>query len=170
MHTKARISPREPSYLRVMDDDTALLVHDGTETCQPIRLDSPDYLSNESAIDTDATRIESLSSREDASFLSVGGSLLDRVSAGNPGLAIKVLKLLERYEPLTEETVRRFVMSSSQEDNPDVEAIIARLEHASMILRGHETHSGVSYTNYRITMKGSMALRQSEGQHEEAIA
>jgi hypothetical protein len=91
------------------------------------------------------------------------GSLLDRVSAGSTNLAIRVLKLLERYEPLTEEAVRRFIISSGSDNNPDVEAILARLEHASMILKGHEVHSGVSYTNYRITMKGSMALRQTEG-------
>ena len=89
--------------------------------------------------------------------------MLKRVTADNSTLAIRVLKLLERYEPLTEEAVRRFVISSGTENDPDVEAVLARLEHASMILRGHEVHSGVSYTNFRITMKGSMALRQVEG-------
>jgi hypothetical protein len=89
------------------------------------------------------------------------GSLLDKVSAGSTNLAIRVLKLLERYEPLTEEAVRRFIVSSGTDNDPDVEAVLARLEHASMILKGHEIHSGVSYTNYRITMKGSMALRQT---------
>ena len=89
------------------------------------------------------------------------GSLLDRVSAGSTNLAIRVLKLLERYEPLTEEAVRRFIVSVGADNDPDVEAVLARLEHASMILKGHEVHSGVSYVNYRITMKGSMALRQT---------
>jgi hypothetical protein len=169
MHTKARISPREASFLRVMDDDTALLVHDGTETCQPIRLDPPLDLSLESVTEADAVGISNLLSREDADGVPSESSLLDRVSAGSTALAVRVLKLLERYEPLTQEAVRRFIMSSGLEGNPDVEAVLARLEHSSMILRGHEVHSGVSYTNFRITMKGSMALRQIEGQQEGAI-
>ena len=84
------------------------------------------------------------------------------VAAGNTDLAIRVLKLLERYEPLTEEAVRRFIVSSGEDKNPDIEGVLARLEHASMILRGSESHSGVTYSNYRITMKGSMALRQAK--------
>ncbi len=169
LHTKARISPRESSYLRVMDDDTALLVHDGTESCQPIRLDPAPELTPESATEEESQRIGTLLSSEDTSSAPNQGSLLDRVSAGCTILAIRVLKLLERYEPLTQEAVRRFIVASGSENDPDVEAVLARLEHASMILRGHEVHSGVSYTNYRITMKGSMALRQTEGT-EGAIA
>lgn len=160
MHTKARISPRESSYLRIMSDDTALIVHDGTETCQPIKLDpapdlSPDFVASE-----ETRRVTSL---VDSDSPENEGSLLDRVSAGSTNLAIRVLKLLERYEPLTEEAVRRFIASSGSDNDPDVEAVLARLEHASMILKGHEVHSGVSYTNFRITMKGSMALRQTKG-------
>jgi len=163
MHTKARISPRESSFLRIMDNDTALVVHDGTETCQPIRLDpapdmSPDFVASE-----ETRRVTSLIASGSQGTSDNEGSLLDRVSAGSTTLAVRVLKLLERYEPLTEEAVRRFIASSGSENDPDVEAVLARLEHASMILRGHEVHSGVSYTNYRITMKGSMALRQTEG-------
>jgi len=163
MHTKARISPRESSFLRVMDDDTALLVHDGTETCQPIRLDPAPDLNPESVTAEEASRFSTLLSSEDIDDTRNEGSLLDRVSAGSTALAIRVLKLLERYEPLTQEAVRRFIVSSGSDNDPDVEAVLARLEHASMILRGHEVHSGVSYTNFRITMKGSMALRQTEG-------
>lgn len=161
MHTKARISPRESSYLRIMDDDTALLVHDGTETCQPIKLDPAPDLSPELVTSEETRRITALIDSE-GSAAQHEGSLLDKVSAGSTNLAIRVLKLLERYEPLTEEAVRRFIVSSGQDNDPDVEAVIARLEHASMILKGTEVHSGVSYTNYRITMKGSMALRQTD--------
>lgn len=168
MHTKARISPRESSYLNIMDDDTALLVHDGTEICQPIRLDPAPDLDPESIIDDETRRIDTFLS-EEGSLSEHQGTLLDKVSAGRTNLTIRVLKLLERYEPLTLEAVRRFIISSGSENDPDVEAILARLEHASMILRGHEVHSGVSYTNYRITMKGSMALRQTEGM-EGAVA
>ena len=162
MHTKARISPRESSYLRIMDDDTALLVHDGTETCQPVKLDAapdmtPDFVTSE-----ETRRITSLIDSEPSVNPENKGSLLDRVAAGSTNLAIRVLKLLERYEPLTEEAVRRFIVSSGADNDPDVEAVLARLEHASMILKGHEVHSGVSYSNYRITMKGSMALRQTD--------
>lgn len=159
MHTKARISPRESSYLRIMDNDTALIVHDGTETCQPIRLDPAPDLSPDFATSEETRRVTSMI---DSGSTDNEGSLLDRVSAGSTNLAIRVLKLLERYEPLTEEAVRRFIVSSSSDNDPDVEAVLARLEHASMILKGHEVHSAVSYTNYRITMKGSMALRQTD--------
>jgi hypothetical protein len=168
MHTKARISPRESSFLRVMNDDTALLVHDCTETCQPIRLDPSPDLNPETVTEEDSQRISSLLTSEEVDSRADEGSLLDRVSAGSTALAIRVLKLLERYEPLTQEAVRRFILSSGSDNDPDVEAVLARLEHASMILRGHEVHSGVSYTNFRITMKGSMAIRQTEGM-ESAI-
>ncbi len=160
MHTKARISPRESSFLRIMDNDTALLVHDGTETCQPIRLDPAPDLNVDFSTDEESRRVTELIETESTSDYT--GSLLDRVSSGSTNLAIRVLRLLERYEPLTEEAVRRFIISSGTDNDPDVEAILARLEHASMILKGHEVHSGVSYTNYRITMKGSMALRQTD--------
>lgn len=163
MHTKARISPRESSFLRVMDDNTALLVHDGTETCQPIRLDPiPNMNFNfDSTEQTD--KVSSLIGTDDPFLMDTNDTLLHRVAAGDSTLAVRVLKLLERYEPLSEEAVRRFIISSGSDNDPDVEAVLARLEHASMILRGHEVHSGVSYTNFRITMKGSMALRQVEG-------
>jgi len=162
MHTKARVSPRESSFLRIMDNDTALMVHDGTETCQPVRLDPSPDLSVEPVTMEETRRVTSLIDPETSATSDNEGSLLDRVSAGSTNLAIRVLKLLERYEPLTEEAVRRFIVSSGADNDPDVEAVLARLEHASMILKGHEVHSGVSYTNYRITMKGSMALRQTD--------
>ncbi|MBY8998833.1 MAG: hypothetical protein KGD60_13985, partial [Candidatus Thorarchaeota archaeon] len=162
MHTKARISPRESSFLRIMDGRTALLVHDGTETCQPIQLDeSPDLTKPEAAQDM-SQRIDHLVPAKTQDMLLHDRTLLDMVAAGSTDLAKRVLKLLERYEPLTEEAVRRFVVANGTEESPDIEGVIARLEHASMILRGHENHGGVSYTNFRITMKGSMALRQTE--------
>jgi len=161
MHTKARISPRESSFLRVMDDDTALLVHDGTETCQPIKLATPPDIEPRTSGDM-SERIDRLVPEEPKHQSLYERTLLDRVAGDGRNLAVRVLKLLERYEPLTEEAVRRFVIANGDDPNPDVEGILARLEHASMILRGHESHSGVSYANYRITMKGSMALKQAD--------
>jgi hypothetical protein len=161
MHTKARISPRESSFLRIMDDDTALLVHDGTETCQPVKLATPPALEPRTSGDM-SERIDKLVPAEAKHQPMHERTLLDRVAGDGRNLAVSVLKLLERYEPLTEEAVRRFVIANGDEPNPDVEGILARLEHASMILRGHESHSGVSYANYRITMKGSMALKQAD--------
>ena len=162
MHTKARISPRESSFLRIMDDSTALLVHDGTETGQPIKIDDAPDLSKIDSAEDMFQRIDQLVPTEIQERPTHDRTLLDMVAAGNTELAVRVLKLLERYEPLTEEAVRRFVVASGVEKNPDIEGVLARLEHASMILRGHESHSGVSYSNFRITMKGSMALRQAE--------
>ncbi len=162
MHTKARISPRESSFLRIMDDSTALLVHDGTETGQPIVIDDSPDLSKIDTSETMSQSIEQLIPSDTQERPTHDPTLLDMVSAGNTDLAIRVLKLLERYEPLTEEAVRRFIIANGIEKNPDIEGVLARLEHASMILRGRENHSGVSYSNFRITMKGSMALRQAE--------
>jgi hypothetical protein len=161
MHTKARISPRESSFLRIMDDDTALLVHNGTETCQPVKIATPPSLESKSSSDM-SERIDKLVPVEAKHQSLHERTLLERVAGDGRDLAVRVLKLLERYEPLTEEAVRRFVIANGDDPNPDVEGILARLEHASMILRGHESHSGVSYANYRITMKGSMVLKQAD--------
>jgi hypothetical protein len=89
-----------------------------------------------------------------------GDSLVDRVAGGQRETAVKMLQLLERYEPLTEEAMRKFLLTGDVNGDPDISGVLARLEQAGMILRGHEVHGAVSYTNYRITMKGSMALRQ----------
>jgi hypothetical protein len=56
--------------------------------------------------------------------------------------------------------MRKFVLSGEVNGDPDISGVLARLEKSGMILRGHEVHGAVSYTNYRITMKGSMALHQ----------
>jgi hypothetical protein len=162
MHTKARISPRESSFLRIMDDSTALLVHDGTETGQPVKLDDAPDMSRHTPSEEMSQGIDKLVPAESQEPSQQDRTLLDMVAAGNTELAVRILKLLERYEPLTEEAVRRFVVANGSEKNPDIEGVLARLEHASMILRGHESHSSVSYSNFRITMKGSMALRQAE--------
>jgi hypothetical protein len=160
MHSKARQSSRETSYLRVMPDGVALLVRNQGETCMPIQLDD--------AIPLTALRPEELD-RRISKFVPQesltegspqGDSLLDRVAGGQRETAVKMLLLLERYEPLTEEAMRKFLLSGDVSGDPDISGVLARLEQAGMILRGHEVHGAVSYTNYRITMKGSMALRQ----------
>jgi hypothetical protein len=129
-----------------MDDQTALLVHDGTETCQPVKLDKYPDLSKQDASQDMSQRIEKLVPADTQDVSRHDRILLDIVAAGNTDLAVRVLKLLERYEPLTEEAVRRFVIANGDDKNPDIEGVLARLEHASMILRGHENHSGVSYS------------------------
>jgi hypothetical protein len=160
LHSKARQSSRESSYLRVMEKGIALMVHDGAETCQPIQLDdapalllpSTDELSNRAAgVSNGIINDDGNASHK---------TLIGHVAGSKTDLAVSVLRLLQRYEPLTEEALRRFIISSSGREDVDVEAVLVRLEHASMILRGHESHGGVSYANYRLTMKGTMALHQ----------
>jgi hypothetical protein len=160
MHSKARQSSRETSYLRVMPDGVALLVRNQGETCMPVQLDE--------AIPLTALRPEELDRRvskiipQDSPVEGTpkGDSLIDRVAGGQRETAVNMLRLLERYEPLTEEAMRKFLLSGDGNGDPDISGVLARLENAGMILRGHEVHGAVSYTNYRITMKGSMALRQ----------
>jgi hypothetical protein len=89
-----------------------------------------------------------------------GDTILDLVAGDGKDLAVKVLRLLERYQPLTQEALQQFIRGSGDE-TADVEGILIQLEEANMILRGSEKHSGVSYVNYRVTMKGDMALRQA---------
>jgi hypothetical protein len=90
-------------------------------------------------------------------------TLLEHLAGPDKDLARSALHLLTRYEPLTEEAIRKFIRSNKRYENADVEGILARLERANMILRGHEVHGSVSYTNFRITMKGTMAMRQERG-------
>jgi hypothetical protein len=159
MHSKQRVSPRETSFLRVMEPGVALLARDDTEVCQPIKLRE---VSKSTPVSSDVMneRIQKLLTIDPiAGSSSAEKSLIDRVSGDNRDATLKVLKLLKQYEPLTEQAIRKF-MSSSEMRDIDFEGILTRLEHSSMILRGHETHSGVSYTNYRVTMKGEMALKQ----------
>ncbi len=155
LHSKARWSARETSFLRTMNDGIALVVHDEVETAQPIRLApssavppiSPNEVHERNSHILKARGLEPLS-------MGVSGSSSDL--GLNDELTIRVLRLLERYEPLTEEAMRRFIQAAGQ--NGDVEGTLIRLKESSLILEGHESHSGVSYKNYRITMKGTMAL------------
>ncbi len=158
LHSKARWSARESSFLRTMKDGIALLVHNEVETAQPVKLDKYPELSSLS--------LEELNSR--TSGISIGKSpltgdtvspILRPVSETGDSLELRVLRLLERYEPLTEEAMRRFIQGSGSDG--DVEGVLIRLKEASLILEGHEAHSGVSYKNYRLTMKGTLALRQT---------
>ncbi|MFX0108282.1 MAG: hypothetical protein ACFE7R_08365, partial [Candidatus Hodarchaeota archaeon] len=159
MHSKARQSSRETSYLRIMPERVALLVRNQGETCMPLEIKSSERSLPKPSSEEMSRRISRITANEKEP-VPKGETLLDRVAGGSRKLAVKILTLLQRYEPLTEEALRKFVASSGENGDSDVEGVIARLEHASMILRGHEVHSGVSYTNYRITMKGTMALRQ----------
>jgi len=157
-HSKARWSARESSFLRTMKDGIALLVHDEVETAQPVKLDNyPELLSLSSEELTSRTSRFSLT--RSLSPDSKSSSILKPVSGSGDDLGIRVLRLLERYEPLTEEAMRRFIQASGSEG--DVEGVLIRLKEASLILEGHEGHSGVSYKNYRLTMKGTLALRQT---------
>lgn len=159
LHSKARWSPRETSYLRTMEDGHALLVRDTVETCQPILLSEVDSLVAPTRHEMNA-RLKSIlkplqDERRD------GLSAIARITSGNDrNLVRKVLRLLERYEPLTEEAMRKFIQVSG--DSGDIEGVILRLRESGLILEGHESHAGVSYKNYRLTMKGAMALRQLE--------
>ena len=159
MHSKARWSPRESSFLRTMEDGTALIVRNATETAQPVKLNPPPL--PEKAPDEDLrARLSIIAPAGVASEEDSSRTFIESVGGSESDLTHRVLKLLERYEPLTEEAVRKFILASGAEDI-DVEGVIIRLREAGMILEGHENHSGVSYKNYRLTMKGQMALRQS---------
>jgi len=161
IHSKARQSSRETSFLRVMDRGYALIAHEQARTCMPFKIAPPPELrtvSNEG--------VDMLTRSEIPEAVQRGPSdrqmtLIDQIGGRDSETVKEVLTLLTRYEPLTEESVKRFLSAKGGAD-VDIEAILSRLENASMILRGHETHAGVSYKNYRITMKGSMALRKAE--------
>ncbi|MFW9884668.1 MAG: hypothetical protein ACFFEX_09820 [Candidatus Thorarchaeota archaeon] len=167
MHSKARQSSRETSYLRVMPDGVVLLVRNQGETCMPVELDEAAPLTGLHPEEMER-RISDLIPQEfPTEGMAFGDSLIDRVAGGQRNTAIKMLRLLERYEPLTEEAMRKFLLSGDGNEDPDISGVLARLEKSGMILRGHEVHGAVSYTNYRITMKGSMALHQV-AQRDEA--
>jgi len=162
MHSKERKSARESSYLRVLEPGVVLMNHEEAKTCIPLKLDPEPALETGDgyrAIEVDPT----LSSTDS----DVPRTLLETVAGKDREAAVKVLRLLQRYEPLTEESVRRF-LKASEDDEIDVQAVLMKLERSSLILRGHETHGGTSYTNFRVTMKGTMALRQIEEVSAEA--
>ena len=169
LHSKARQSSRETSFLRIMPADMAVLSRGRSEIGIPVKLDNaPSSLSMASP--------QEMSRRVSRISPSPGGrqtqtrTLLEHVAGTDSDLARSVLHLLTRYEPLTEEAVRKFIRSDKRHENADIEGILARLERANMILRGHELHGGVSYMNFRITMKGTMALRQeaTEDDHNDS--
>jgi hypothetical protein len=159
LHSKARQSSRETSFLRVMPADVAVLSRGRSEIGVPIRLDeTPSVLRTPPSeeLSRRVSRISSSSRDKETQ----AKTLLEQVAGGDKELARGVLHLLMRYEPLTEEAIRKFIRSDKRHENADVEGILARLERANMILRGHEVHGGVSYTNFRVTMKGTMTMRQ----------
>jgi len=157
LHSKARWSARESSFLRTMDDGVALIVHNEVETAQPIRLHELPELNTLSQ-EGMHSRIRTMLPPTTELPKRMSGSILTLKTEDN--LPRKILKLIERYEPLTEEAIRRFILASGEDG--DVEGILIRLKESSLILEGHESHSGVSYKNYRLTMKGNMALRQTD--------
>ncbi|UCE10429.1 MAG: hypothetical protein JSW61_00460 [Candidatus Thorarchaeota archaeon] len=159
MHSKARLSARESAYLRMMAEGNALLVDGLSKTAHPVTLDKPPEFEALSH-DQMAERRAQLLGEPTDSHKGRHRTLLESVSGRNTKLAVQVLQLLERYEPLTEEAARRFI-SSSGDSEEDVQTVLIQLEEASMILRGHEVHSGVKYANFRMTLKGAMALRQA---------
>jgi len=164
MHSKARQSSRESSFLRVMDRGYALMSHEQSKTCMPLKIAPEPQIRTISNVGVDMlpmTESRVVHDRQSASA-DRPQTLLDQIGGRNSETVKEVLQLLTRYEPLTEESVRRF-MNAKGSTEVDIEAILTQLENASLVLRGHESHAGVSYKNYRITMKGSMALRQAEG-------
>ena len=161
IHSKARQSSRESSFLRVMERGYALMSHEQAKTCMPFKIAPEPELRTLSNKGGDVLPRTSLARTDDESRAEKRKTLLAVVGGRDTASVKEILKLLTRYEPLTEESVRRFLNAKGHAE-VDIEAILARLENASLILRGSESHAGVSYKNYRITMKGSMALRQSE--------
>jgi hypothetical protein len=161
MHTKARHSARETSFLRVMEDNMALLRRGELQTCMPIQLPPLENPLKEIGRDTLEERLKRIVSG-DTPEMKPGASLLSHIVGVNVDTAERVLRLLERYEPLTEQAIRKYMQTNRETDDENVEGVLTQLERAHLILRGHEVHSNVSYANYRITMKGSMALRQRE--------
>ncbi len=160
MHTKDRWSPREGSYLRSLEDDVALLVCQPNETPHPVKLDDAPVVLIPSEEDL-RERLSSVTSSHHESDGTHSQGLLGTIAKRDPDLTKGVLRLLERYEPLTEESMGRFIKASGKLDG-DIEGVLIRLKESGLILEGHETHSGVSYKNYRLTLKGTMAIRQSE--------
>ncbi len=159
IHSKARISSRESSYLRTMKKEHALLVDSNPDTCVPLKLGPPLKLHTPSESDITSRRLSMIGTSEQPSMAAESG-VLAFVTGERSNLAAQVLQLLERYEPLTVEALKKFIQTSGVEID-DIESLLIQLEQANMILRGHEFLNGVNYSNYRITLKGTMALRQA---------
>lgn len=160
LHSRARQSSRETSFLRVMQADMAVLARGRSEIGIPLRLDKTPSTAGMPSTYEMSRRLSRLSPSPGRTQTQAK-SLLEYVAGADTELAHGVLRLLTRYEPLTEEAIRKFIRAQKHDENADVEGILARLEKANMILRGHEVHGGVSYTNFRVTMKGTHAMRQA---------
>jgi len=163
LHSKARQSSRETSFLRVMEADMSVVARGRSEIGIPLKLDESPSAMGQPPVDEMTRRVSRISPHFNAEEKQAK-TLLEHVAGADTDLAVSVLRLLTRYEPLTEEAIRKFIWSNKHDENADVEGVLARLEKANMILRGHEVHGGVSYMNFRVTMKGTMALRQIGGE------
>lgn len=156
IHSKSRRSSRETSFVRTLDSDMAILSHQAEELSYPIQLNTPPTLDPLTGNQI-RERLKLLQRYEEPEPKSQ--SLLAHAVRENKELAARILELLDRYEPLTEKAIQSFLNQESL-STADMTQILYRLEKASLILRGHESHSGVDYRNYRLTLKGRMALRQ----------
>ena len=160
MHTKARQGHRATGVLSTLKDSEALLMTHDRTTPIPVWIDKipelPSYDEEKMRKKIDQIREQVIPNPETTH------SLIDYVSGEESELVIEILKLLERYEPITRQGIDQFVKAKGNVSG-DIDAALIRLMESSMILEGHEQHGSVSYQNYRITMKGKMALRQSEG-------
>ncbi|MBS3794762.1 MAG: hypothetical protein KGY80_07695 [Candidatus Thorarchaeota archaeon] len=156
IHSKSRRSSRETSFVRTLDSDMAILSHQAEELSYPIQLNTPPTLDPLTGSQI-RERLKLLQRYEEQEPKSQ--SLLAHAVREHKELAARILELLDRYEPLTEKAIQSFLNQEAL-STADMTQILYRLEKASLILRGHESHSGVDYRNYRLTLKGRMALRQ----------
>lgn len=158
IHSKSRRSSRETSFIRTLGSDMAILSHRAEELSYPIRLCDAPALQDltENDIRSRLTTLQSYEKPEPKA-----NSPLDPAFRDNKKIAVRILELLNRYSPLTEKALQSFLTREGI-STADMTQILFRLERASLILKGHETHSGVDYGNYRLTLKGRMALRQFE--------
>ena len=160
MHTKARQGHRATGVLSTLKDSEALLMTHDRTTPIPVWIDKIPELP---PFDQESMRKKIEQIRDQViTDPETTHSLIDYVSGEDSELVVEILKLLERYEPITRQGIDQFVKAKGNMSG-DIDAALIRLLESSMILEGHEQHGSVSYQNYRITMKGKMALRQSEG-------
>jgi hypothetical protein len=157
LHTKSRKGHRATSILSTLRDEEAILLRSDGITPIPIFLDPlPEikpFDSESNSRSVDAIRERIVSKPKDTH------SLIEYISEGNPNLFIEILKILIRYEPVSREGIERFLKGLGIEG--DVDSALIRLEDASMIIGSRDSTSSVTYQNYRINMKGRMALRQA---------
>ncbi len=179
LHSKSRSSLRETSFLRTMGQDTVLLRSGSRRLAVAVRLSPAPELESRPLSDVQSTARQTESVRRDDRVRGDRSlTLIEEVAGRQASLAARILRLLERYEPLTVRALEQF-LAASEDSSPassasapdgEVDSVITRLERASLVLRGHEVHGNVSYTNYRLTMKGRLALRQTEQEEREGLA